>query len=109
MSGLTPEQDIEGHAFNALTASLGSDPWLPLSQRLRHARPVTAAVEPVIREYEQQRIVSAIQAQFRPCREHPGPLPSPSCPRCARNSALRLAAMIAAGCVRPAQPAGLPR
>ncbi len=48
---MTPEQNIEGHAFNALTESLGGDPWLPLSDRLRHARAVVAAVEPVIRAY----------------------------------------------------------
>ena len=54
---MTPEQNIEGHAFNALTASLGDDPWLPLSQRLRHAKAVVAAVEPVIRACEQRRFL----------------------------------------------------
>jgi hypothetical protein len=41
---LTFEQNIRGHAFNALTASLGSDPWLPLSRRKEIADAIGDAI-----------------------------------------------------------------
>lgn len=40
----TFEQNIRGHAFNALTGALGSDPWLPLSRRKELADAVGDAV-----------------------------------------------------------------
>jgi hypothetical protein len=40
----TFEQNIRGHAFNALTASLGSDPWLPPSRRKEIADAIGDAI-----------------------------------------------------------------
>ncbi len=46
---MTPEQNIQGHAFNALTEALtDSLDWMPLSARERVAASVVAAVEPLI-------------------------------------------------------------
>jgi hypothetical protein len=59
MSDLTPEQNIEGHAFNALTKALREDQWMPLSERLRIADAVADAVVPIVQVYERLRFLEA--------------------------------------------------
>jgi hypothetical protein len=56
---VTPEQNIHGHAFNALTAELTGYDWMRLSKRSRLADVVVAAVDPVIRAYERTRFLEA--------------------------------------------------
>jgi hypothetical protein len=56
---MTPEQNIHGHAFNAVTGVLSGEDWVPLSLRSRVADAVVAAVEPVILAYERARFCEA--------------------------------------------------
>jgi hypothetical protein len=55
---VTPEQNIRGHAFNALTHALRGDQWMPLGERERISRAVVAAVEPVIRADGRRPVVA---------------------------------------------------
>jgi hypothetical protein len=46
---------------------------------------------------EREQVAREILAQKVPCKEHPMPLPKPSCWQCGRNGAFNRAALIAAG------------
>jgi hypothetical protein len=50
-----------------------------------------------MRSQDRREIAEQILAQKVPCKEHPMPLPKPSCWTCGRNGAFHRAALIALG------------